>query len=192
MLKNSNFYFFIATNSEHYAEFNTLYGKETSDQYQPSKIETHSSSERGPSGLYTNTKVRDFIECTECHKVRCIYSEKKLTVQQITDLQFAIETWDYTCGAPVFPENHSLYNVIFVREKISCQIPMEYSYYSCRKAKSERCYWCGSKDNLQVKPQNLVDSYQIVYPLCDICCDEGNDFYCRLAKKTNTSKKRKC
>ena len=69
---------------------------------------------------------------------------------------------------------------------------MEYSYYSCRKAKSERCYWCGSKDNLQVKPQNLVDSYQIVYPLCDICCDEGNDFYCRLAKKTNTSKKRKC
>src|SRR5579862_6717407 len=101
MLKNSNFYFFIATNSEHYAGFNMLYGKEISDKYQPSIIEAHSSSERGPFGLYTNTKVRDFIECMKCHKVRCIYSEKQLTVQQITDLQLAIETWDYTCGAPV-------------------------------------------------------------------------------------------
>ena len=46
MLKNSNFYFlYVATNSKHYAEFNTLYGKETSDQYQLLKIETHSNSD---------------------------------------------------------------------------------------------------------------------------------------------------
>ncbi|PKY55204.1 hypothetical protein RhiirA4_474517 [Rhizophagus irregularis] len=158
------------TNSEHYAEFDTLYGKETSDQYQPSKIETQS----------------------KCHKVQCIYSEKQLTVQQITDLQLTIETWDYTCGAPVFPENHSLHNLIFVCEKISCQTSMEFAYYSCRKSKPERYYWCGSKDDLLIRPQNLVDSYQIVYPLCNNCDDEGNDFYCRLAKKTNASKKRKC
>lgn len=67
-----------------------MYGKETSDQYQPSKVEVHNKSERGLSGLYTNTKVRDFIKCTECYKYRCIYSEKQLTVQQTTDLQLAI------------------------------------------------------------------------------------------------------
>ena len=92
-----------------------MYGKKTSDQYQPSKVEAYNKSERGPSGLYTNTKVRDFIKCTECYKYRCIYSEKQLIVQQTTDLQLAIQTWDYTCGAPIFSENHSLYNDIFVR-----------------------------------------------------------------------------
>lgn len=78
-----------------------------------------------------------------------------------------------------------------MREKISCQSPMELAYYSSRKVKPERCYWCGSKDDLQVKPQNLIDSYQLVYPLCDNCHDEGNDFYYRLAKKTNNTSKRK-
>ena len=102
-----------------YQKLRDVYGKKTSDQYQPSKIETQNSSERGPSGLYTNTKVRDFVECTECHKFRCIYSEKQLTIQQTSNLQIAIQTWDYTCGAPIFPAEHSLYNIIFVREKIS-------------------------------------------------------------------------
>ena len=110
----------------------------------------------------------------------------------MTDLQLAIQTWDYTCGAPIFPIDHPLYNIIFIREKISCQSPMELAYYSCRKVKPERCYWCGSEEDLQVKPQNLIDSYQLVYPLCSNCYDEGNDFYYRLAIKTNNiSKKRK-
>ena len=68
---------------------------------------------------------------------------------------------------------------------------MELAYYSCRKSKIERCYWCGSKEDLQVKPQDLVDNYQIVYPLCGICHIEGIYFHYRLAKKTNTSSKRK-
>ena len=68
---------------------------------------------------------------------------------------------------------------------------MELAYYSCRKTKPERCYWCGSEEDLQIKPQNLIDTYQMVYPLCGNCYEEGIDFYYRLAKKTNTSKKRK-
>ena len=103
----------------------------------------------------------------------------------------AIETWDYTCGAPIFSEDHSLYNIIFVRDKISCQKPMELTYYSCRKTKLERCYWCGFKEDLQVKPQHLIDTYQMVYPLCNNCHEEGIDFYCRLAKKTNISKRKR-
>ena len=58
--------------------------------------------------------------------------------------------------------NYNLISFIFgqlfhkvVREKISYQIPMELAYYSCRKAKLEQCYWCGSKEDLQLKPQNL-------------------------------------
>ena len=105
-----------------------MYNKKTSDQYQPSKIEVQNKSEYSPSGLYTNTKIRDFIKCTECYKYRCIYSEKQLTIQQTTDLQLAIQTWDYTCGAPIFFEDHHLYNIVFVREKITCQMPMELAY----------------------------------------------------------------
>ena len=53
-----------------------VYNKPTTDEHQPSKKIAATGTERGPSGLYINTKVREFIICNECSKVRCLFSEQ--------------------------------------------------------------------------------------------------------------------
>jgi hypothetical protein len=56
-----------------------VYNKPTTDEHQPSKKIATTGMERGPSGLYVNTKVCEFITCNECSKVRCLFSERQLT-----------------------------------------------------------------------------------------------------------------
>lgn len=38
--------------------------------------------------LFKNQKVRDVVICGECGKPRCIYSNKKLTTDQVRDIVF--------------------------------------------------------------------------------------------------------
>ncbi|CAB4406022.1 unnamed protein product [Rhizophagus irregularis] len=137
-----------AHDSDHYANFFMVYNKPTTDEHQPSKKIAATGTERGPSGLYINTKVREFITCNECSKVRCLFSGRQLTEQDGLEIRHAIENWPYTCGSTVFPQDHNLFDKVFVREKICCKTPMEFTYYSCRKVHSDRCYHCGSTDDL--------------------------------------------
>src|SRR5438094_8067969 len=110
-----------------------MYNKRTTDEYQPSKKIAAIGIESGPSGLFVNTKVREFITCNKCSKVRCLFSERQLTEQDELEIQHAIENWFYT-------HEHDLFNKVFVRKKIGCKTPMEFIYYSCRKFHPDRCY----------------------------------------------------
>src|SRR2546423_5402932 len=150
-----------------------MYNKPTTDEHQPSKKIAAIGIEKGPSGLFVNTKVRGFITCNECSKVRCLFSERQLTEQDELEIQHAIENWFYTCGSAIFSHEHDLFNKVFVREKIGCKTPMEFTYYSCRKVHPDRCYHCGSTDNLQIKPDLLMETYKSVLPLCTDCQDKG-------------------
>ncbi|GBC50186.2 hypothetical protein GLOIN_2v1882875 [Rhizophagus irregularis DAOM 181602=DAOM 197198] len=80
-----------AHDSDYYANFSMVYNKLTTDEHQPSKKITATGTERGPSGLYINTKVREFIICNECSKVRCLFSGRQLTEQDGLEIQHAIE-----------------------------------------------------------------------------------------------------
>ena len=52
---------------------------------------------------------------------------------QKSQFQHIIDEWDYSCGSPLILKDHALYNVLFVREKITCESPIELAYYSSRK-----------------------------------------------------------
>ncbi|GBC39887.2 hypothetical protein GLOIN_2v1773882 [Rhizophagus irregularis DAOM 181602=DAOM 197198] len=52
------------------------------------------STERAPAAVLTNTKVRDIIQCFQCGKFQCLYSEKALTVIQKSQFQLVIDEYD--------------------------------------------------------------------------------------------------
>ncbi|CAG8697998.1 5880_t:CDS:2, partial [Scutellospora calospora] len=61
-------------------------------------------------------------------------TNKSLTDDEQNDYQQALESYSYSCGAPIFPDDHYLKEVIFVRLQINCDSPIEILYYSSRKA----------------------------------------------------------
>src|SRR5436190_1164623 len=87
-----NFHF-----NDHYANFQTVYRSETTEQYRPTLITTMANSERVPSSNFTNTRVREFIQCFQCGKMRCLYSERALSAEEKIACQIAIDDWDYNC-----------------------------------------------------------------------------------------------
>lgn len=185
----------IIADNDHYANFQTVYRSETTEQYRPTLITTMANSERVPSSNFTNTRVREFIQCFQCGKMRCLYSERALSAEEKIACQIAIDDWDYNCGSPFVPEDHILYNRIFVREKISCEMPMELAYYSCRKNNNsgDTCYWCGHDNELAEPPESLKSKYKSLFPCCTLCRNAGKDIFVRGEIKTNTraTKKRK-
>ncbi len=48
---------------DHYAKFETAYRLETTEQHRPTLITTIANSERAPSTILVNTRVREFIQC---------------------------------------------------------------------------------------------------------------------------------
>uniref|UniRef100_U9T4T2 Uncharacterized protein n=1 Tax=Rhizophagus irregularis (strain DAOM 181602 / DAOM 197198 / MUCL 43194) TaxID=747089 RepID=U9T4T2_RHIID len=103
---------------DHYAKFQTVYQSETTEQHRPTLITTIANSERASSSILVNTRVREFIQCFQCGRMRCLYSERALSAEDKIACQIAIDNWDYSCGSPLVPEDHILYNKVFVREKL--------------------------------------------------------------------------
>lgn len=166
-------------NKDHYAKFQTVYRSETTEQHRPTLIATIASSERAPSSILVNTRVREFIQCFQCGKTRCLYSERALSAEDKIACQIAIDEWDYSCGSPLVPESHILYNKVFVREKISCETPMELAYYSCQKSNVDNnvCYWCGHNNELVEPSESLKSKYKSLFPCCLLCQNAGKDIF---------------
>ncbi|RIB15445.1 hypothetical protein C2G38_2192330 [Gigaspora rosea] len=89
-------------------------------------------------------------------------------------------------------EDHPLYNILFVRERISCSSPIETNYYACEHGdKVQLCYWCGTENDLSELPNSLTSHYKIVYPCCNACKELGKDHFTRLEIKVGQNSKRK-
>ncbi|CAB4398619.1 unnamed protein product [Rhizophagus irregularis] len=132
--------------------------------------------------------------CCDCGKRRCVYSDKALSQDEIQDFKQSLDTYDYSCGAPLFPDDHYLAELLFVRVKISCDTPMEILYYSSRKSgNSDICYHCGTDSDFVDPPDSIRTKYKIIYPLCQRCQDKGKEFNARMEVKVNgsNSKRRK-
>ncbi|PKY60343.1 hypothetical protein RhiirA4_483933 [Rhizophagus irregularis] len=168
---------------DHYANFQTAYRSGTTEQYRPTLMTTMANSERVPSSIFTNTRVREFIQCFQCGKIRCLYSERALSAEDKIACQVAIDDWDYSCGSPFVPEDNILYDKVFVREKINCEMPMELAYYSCRKSNTnncDTCYWCGHDNELVEPPESLKLKYKSLFPCCTLCRSAGKDIFARV------------
>ncbi|RGB34144.1 hypothetical protein C1646_760941 [Rhizophagus diaphanus] len=83
---------------DHYANFQTAYRLGTTEQYRSTLMITIANSERVPSSIFTNTRVCEFIQCFQCGKMRCLYSERALSAEDKIACQIAIDDWDYSCG----------------------------------------------------------------------------------------------
>ena len=138
-------------------------------------------------------KVRGVIFCTECSKPRCIYSQSKLTHEQIQQISRLKDEDLYTCGASLFPPDSPYQTIIVVRAAIVCSSNMESQYYSSVLIHFEPvCFYCGLgeeslADNDQIKELKTV--YAIVYPICFLCLSDGKSPHCK--HPSNVAKKRK-
>ncbi|CAG8791451.1 20834_t:CDS:1, partial [Gigaspora rosea] len=180
------------TDLNHYAPFNSIYGTETNESYCPSLLLNQEEQERGSNGLYTYKKSRGWVECTACGKWRCLYSQYLLSEEEELQWQTALQNNLYTCGGPILAEDHPLYNILFVREHISCNSPIETNYYACENGdKTQLCYWCGTEDDLSDIPSSLTGQYKIVYPCCNTCKELGKDYFTRLEIKVGKNSKKK-
>ncbi|CAG8636031.1 52_t:CDS:2, partial [Cetraspora pellucida] len=73
---------------------------------------------------------------------------KSLTNEEQLDYQQILELYSYFCGAPIFPDDHYLKEVIFVCSQINCDSPIKILYYSSRKGNYPICYYCRSREDL--------------------------------------------
>ncbi|CAG8730356.1 12562_t:CDS:2, partial [Funneliformis mosseae] len=78
--------------NDHYDSFDSLYEIVTTEKFRPSLINVQNREERGSASMYINTKVRDVVECNYCGKLRCLFSDTKLTNEEITSYKIAIQT----------------------------------------------------------------------------------------------------
>ena len=126
--------------------------------------------------------------------MRCIYSERALTPDEKKIFESIEDEMNYTCGSPFVPENHDLYNKVFVREKITCETPIELAYYSSmsrRQGLKQLCYWCGVDGGLVDSPEILTAKYKFVFPCCTWCLENGKKHFCRVEIKTNSKRQRR-
>ncbi|CAG8448841.1 5176_t:CDS:2, partial [Scutellospora calospora] len=117
-------------NNDQYAKFQSVYRSTISEQYHPIFITTITNNKYASSSILVNIRVRKFIQYFQCRKIRCLYSKYALSAENKIVCQIAINNWNYSCGSLFVPENHILYDEVFVREKISYETPIELAYYS--------------------------------------------------------------
>ena len=158
----------LSDNKAHFKIFQDLYGQETNDNDCPSSILIR-EKEQEPSTLFTAVKVRGLAQCMACDKPRCLYSEKQSTYTENRNIvNLAIENNLYICGSPIFPESHSLSQCIQVRSSITCNSPIERSYYSNKTLHLPPvCVHCGER-NCSV-PEELLVKLKLVLPICNGC-----------------------
>ncbi|GBB95192.1 hypothetical protein RclHR1_24950001 [Rhizophagus clarus] len=105
-------------NNDHYANFHTVYHNTTTEDYHPTLMQATKSSEWAPNGIFVNTKVRDYIECFQCDKLRCVFSNQFLDANEKKELCYIKEEMNYSCGFSLVEEDHEFYNKVFVRETL--------------------------------------------------------------------------
>ena len=171
---------------EHYQPFEDLWGKQTTEKHRPSlnqRGKTRSSQKQtdGDVRLVAET-VRDFVDCTECRKPRCIYANEKLTANEGAELQAIHEEFFYVCGAPLMPGDYQLSAKAAVRTDLTCADDVERQYFSARRVFPAVCYCCGSRDPLNI-PEETRRLHQTIHPVCRDCQAKGKPHRTRGKKR---------
>ena len=92
----------------------------------------------------------------------------KLTAAQTEPLRDITDALQYSCGAPLIPEDHELSGVFVVRQDVSCDDPVDKLYYSCRKFE-EISTWCDALEpEARIKDKTRA-IYKVVNPVCQEC-----------------------
>ena len=114
--------------------------------------------------------AREVILCSECLKPRVVYSQRKFSVWDEHALVRTVEGIFFTCGSSLQglevevqpgedPSVATLFNRVFVRENLTCDMSIEVPYYSSERF-AKICTSCGCTTDAQEEGQ---------YPLCGYC-----------------------
>ncbi|CAG8543266.1 5440_t:CDS:1, partial [Gigaspora rosea] len=71
-----------------------------------------------------------------------------LTNEEEVKFQSTLDGLYYTYRSQLLPEDHELSDQISVRLNLTCDSPIEATYFSCRLKKFDVCYWCGESESL--------------------------------------------
>ena len=108
------------------------------------------------------------ITCVECQKPRVIFSNKKLRTSQEMLLAVTVSEYEYSCGSTLFPPScHNLIKELTINQYLSCQQPVEVSYYVSDVGRKDLCCHCAGI-NAIVDPA-LKKQFKTVLPICDSC-----------------------
>ena len=118
----------------------------------PSTSAAHSSSQSSSQLPFecTSTRIRSFICCTECDKPRLLYAKQALNEDEAHEVEAIKDEFLYSCGGPLFPENHDMTDRIIVKPGLTCVKPVSLQYYSAMKREVldgavDVCFHCASR-----------------------------------------------
>ena len=152
----------------------TSFFQSSSNLTEPTTDSTSSvnSSTQIPMSAQTGRAV---IVCVECEKPRVVYSKKKLDNCQRLLLAKTISSYEYSCGAFLFPpsEKRKTAQTLCIRPNLQCTKPIEVTYYGSEIGIADKCSHCAS--NGGIVDQELKKSYQTVIPICKQCLQERKE-----------------
>ncbi|CAG8511502.1 117_t:CDS:1, partial [Funneliformis caledonium] len=69
-------------NIDHYATFRNVYEFEITEEYRPTYMQSQANAEPISKSILVISKIWGYINCEDCGKRRCMYSEKSLTHEE--------------------------------------------------------------------------------------------------------------
>lgn len=157
---------------EHYKTFENVYGCMTTEKDCPS-LKNPSKKPHGIPFSPSAQTARKLVLCSECLKPRVVYSRLKLKIDEEYALERTLAGVLFTCGSSLkelevehIPSDplyvQTLMERAFVRENLTCDEPVEVSYYSSEKFQ-DLCIHCAC----------VADAVEGAYPICQYCKDNG-------------------
>ena len=150
------------------------------------------------SDLFSSNKVRCFLHCVECGKLRCVYAKLKLTAGQQKLVSDASQSQQYVCGAPLSEEVEADMpaeaEVVVVHCGLNCASPLEVVCFSCKLGIPQCCFQCGTEEYLLGEASEYLASlkrtFSVFKPHSKKYRNHGLEASTRHAVKSGSSAKR--
>ena len=135
----------------HYKE-----GRDPEEKFLPSKlldITKQPTNIPFKATAQTANNVGATVKCSDCKKPRLMFSEKMLKADEKLSLKRVLSGLEYVCGSS-FQEfvtdaknkDGKIFEKVFVKENLSCILPVEKPYFSCKFLKPV-CIHCGATNH---------------------------------------------
>ena len=85
----------------------------------------------------------------------------------------------------MLPEDHELSEHLSIRLNLTCDSPIESTYFSWRLKRFDVSYWCGESIDLIEPSVTLKNEWKTIYPLCSFCKNNVKTWHKRAPKKFN-------
>lgn len=159
------------------------------------------------TNMWHESKVRCFVQCSQCNKMRCAYSRYQQTYEEEIWLKRHLEHAYYVCGGDILEGHHGTVGStgeathMYMDQRIHCQSPMEKQFYKSsaplfghvnQEVNTESvCFYCGLEcDQMRPPGGHLTAKYTIIYPLCSECSNKGKSHQHGKARTAAQTKKR--